>query len=400
MEKKKLMILGASDFQLPAILKAKEMGLIVGVVDIDKNAVGIPYADKYFCVSTIDEKGVYEATKKFDADGIVTLCTDMPVRALAYTCEKMGLKGIDYQAALCSTDKGLMLNAFERERVAHPKYLIFSASDSIEKLIDDAESKIGYPMITKPTDNSGSRGIMLVKNRSQLVNAVEYSSSNGRTGNIVVEEYMRGPEFSIEIIVLDGTVHVLQVTDKLTNGSPHFVEIGHSQPTRMAEKTEKEVKDLAARAALAVGIKNGAAHAEIIVTNEGPKLVEIGARMGGGCITTHLVPFSTGIDMTKVMIQVAIGDTPDLQRRFNKGAAIRFIEPREGTVTSIEGREKAARVPGIKVIEIQCRVGQQLKKLENGTGRIGYVISQGETVEEAIKSCERAISYIKVNVEQ
>lgn len=392
---KKVLILGASDFQLPAIIKAKEMGLIVGVADMNPNAVGVPYADKFFCVSTIDKDGIVDAAKDFQADGIVTLCTDMPMRALAYACETLGLVGLDYDSAVRSTDKGEMIKAFEVAGVAHPGYKVISEANISE--LDNIG--MTFPLITKPTDNSGSRGIMLVEDQDELKNAVLYSSENGRDGEVIIEEYMKGPEVSVELMVIDGVPHVLQITDKLTTLAPHFVEIGHSEPSRLPDEAKKAIADLAGRAALAVGIKNGPGHAEIIMTSKGPKMVEIGARMGGGCITTHLVPLSTGIDMTKATIQTALGEKPDITQKYEKGSAIRFIIPPIGKVVSIEGEEEARGIKGIQVVEIQCKVGQILTELESGASRIGYVIAQADSPEEAVKICEKALDSIHIIVE-
>lgn len=391
---KRLFIIGASDFQLPAIIEAKNMGLYVGVADMNPNAVGVNYADEFFEVSTIDIDGIYKAAKKFKADGIITLCTDMPMRALANTCEKLGLIGPSVETAITATDKGEMIKAFEKHNVEHPKYILVDKQENIELLFN----KLEYPVITKPTDNSGSRGIMLVNDMYELHNALQYSSINGREGNVIIEEYMRGPEFSVEIMVIDGFPHVIQVTDKLTSGAPHFVEIGHSQPSKFPESTIKQIKALAMRAAIAVGIENGPAHAEIILTKNGPKMVEIGARMGGGCITTHLVPLSTGVSMSKATIQVALGETVDIEHKFSKGSAIRFIIPPIGKVVSITGKAEAEKIPGVKLVEIQCKVGQILNNLENGTDRIGYVIAQGETAEHAIEICDAALALICIKV--
>lgn len=393
---KRLLIIGASDFQLPAILKAKKMGLYVGVVDYNPNAIGIAYADKYYNVSTIDLEGVYEAAKKFRADGIITLCTDMPMRALAYTCEKLGLIGPDMSTAITATDKGKMIQAFEKNNVRHPKYLV------VNKLSDyhDGMKDMVFPVITKPTDNSGSRGIMFASNEEELKEALTYSSNNGREGSVIVEEYMRGPEVSVEVMVIDGKAYVLQVTDKLTTGKPHFVEIGHSQPSRLAPEIIQEIKKLAAKATIAVGIKNGPAHAEIIVDKDGPKMVEIGARMGGGCITTHLVPLSTGIDMTKAVIDIVMGNTVDIMPKMSMGSAIRFIIPKKGILKSISGVEEAKSIPGIQLVEIQCKIGQILHELENGTCRIGYVIAQAENADKAIEICEQALSVISIETEE
>lgn len=388
------MIVGASDFQLPAIIKAKEMGLYVGVVDYNPNAVGVPFANEYFNVSTIDKDGLLIAVEQFKADGIITLCTDMPVRAIAFVCDQLGLLGMKLHAAVVATDKGVMIKEFEKHNVEHPVFQILHQGD----IKEFARDKFTYPIITKPIDNSGSRGIYLVHSYDELKGALDYSSEEGRSGDVIVEEYMSGPEVSVELMVLNGIPYVLQVTDKLTTGAPHFVEIGHSQPSRLPKDDLEKISDLAKRAAMAVGIENGAGHAEIILTESGPKVVEIGARMGGGCITTHLVPYSTGIDMTRATIEVALGDTPDIDRKFDKASAIRFIAPKVGKVVSISGESDAKSVPGIKDVEIQCKIGQRIRNFENGTDRIGYVISQANSPEEAIRICEEALKKICIEV--
>ena len=322
---KRLLIIGASILQLPAIVKAKEMGLYVAVADYNPNAVGIPYADEYYNVSTIDAPGVCQAAKAFRADGIMTLATDMPMRSIAYACEQLGLPGISQDTALKATDKGEMIKAFAAAGVAHPWFRILP--DAATAGIPEG---ITYPCITKPTDNAGSRGVLLVRGSEELPQALAYSAEHSRGGSVIVEEYMTGSEVSVEIMVLDGVVHVLQVTDKLTTGAPHFVEMGHSQPSRLPAADLEKIRDLAIRAVKAVGIGSGPAHVEIMLTKDGPKMVELGARMGGDCITSHLVPLSTGIDMVKATIQICLGMTPDLTVKFEKGAAIRFFDAPPG----------------------------------------------------------------------
>lgn len=388
---KKLLIIGASILQLPAIKKAKEMGYYVGVIDYDPNAIGIPFADEYFNVSTIDIEGVTKTAQKFNPDGIMTLATDMPMRSIAAACESLGLSGISFETAVKSTDKGEMIKCFEENGVEHPWYFILSAPDAL----DDVKERITFPCITKPTDNSGSRGVMLIHSEQELREAVGYSSENGRSGAVIVEEYMQGPEVSVEVITIDGEPHVLQVTDKLTTGAPHFVEMGHSQPSRLAEDDLKKIRDLASRAVKAVGIKNGPAHVEIILTENGPKMVELGARMGGDCITTHLVPLSTGIDMIEATIKIACGEKPDIEPKFEKGSAIRFLDAPCGTITAIEGAEQAAKLEGVREISFTKGVGDTVGEIGSSTDRVGFVIAQSDTAEDSVKICEKALAEIK-----
>lgn len=391
---KRLFIIGASILQLPAIKKAKELGMCVAVADYNPNAIGIPYADKYYNVSTIDEEGIYLAAKDFMADGIMTLATDMPMRALAYSCERLGLIGISYDTAIKSTDKGEMIKAFEKHKVPHPFYTI--AENGLVENYDNLK----FPMITKPVDNSGSRGVMLVHNPNELREALLYSSENGRSGDVIVEEYMQGPEVSVEVMVTEGRPHVLQITDKLTTGAPHFVEMGHSQPSALSSDTQKKIIDVATQAVAAVGIQNGPAHVEIIVTEEGPKMVELGARMGGDCITTHLVPLSTGVDMVRNTIDVSLGLKPDVEKKFDKGAAIRYFDAPCGVIASIEGIEAAKNVEGVKEISFVKNVGDIVGDINGSGDRIGFVISQGDTSEAAIASCLKALSVLNIVVKE
>ncbi len=391
---KRLLIIGASILQLPAIKKAKEMGFCVAVADYNPKAVGIPFADEYFNVSTVDEEGVYLAAKQFGADGIMTLATDMPMRSLAYAATKLGLSGISYETAIKSTDKGEMIKAFRENGVAHPWYFLLSDASDLESVSD----QITYPCISKPTDNSGSRGVMLVNTPAELKAAVEYSSSQGRNGRVIIEEYLQGPEVSVEVMTVNGIPHILQVTDKLTTGAPHFVEMGHSQPSRLGEKNINAIKELAAKAVKAVGIENGPAHVEIVLTEKGPKMIELGARMGGDCITTHLVPLSTGIDMVKATIQMALGEQPDIEPAFEKGAAIRFINGESGTIKSISGVEDAKNSHCVVEAVLTKQVGEAAVAVKSSVDRSGYVIAQAATAEAAVDCCIAAADKIEITI--
>lgn len=389
---KRLFIIGASILQLPAIQKAKELGFYVGVADFNPNAIGIPYADEYYNVSTIDEEGVYQAAKAFGAEGIMTLATDMPMRSVSYACKKLGLTGIAYDTAVKATDKGEMIKAFEKAGVEHPWYYI------IDDVTKPLPAGITYPAITKPTDSAGSRGVMLVNDQQELEDATAYSSENGRSGSVIVEEYMVGPEVSVEIIVWQGTPHVLQITDKLTTGAPHFVEMGHSQPSRLAEEDQQKIKDLACRAVQAVGIDNGPAHVEIMLTKQGPKMVELGARMGGDCITTHLVPLSTGVDMIKATMDICLGQTPDIEPKLQKGSAIRFFDVPAGTITGISGVEQAKAIPGVREISFTKQVGDTTGAIGASGDRAGFVIAQADTAEAAVAVCQQAMQAIQIQI--
>ena len=389
---RRLLIIGASGLQVPAILKAKEMGMHVAVADFNPKAIGIPYADKFYEVSTIDEEGLYQAAKDFKTDGIMTLATDMPMRSVAYAASKLGLVGISYNTAVKATDKGEMIKAFEVSGVEHPWYFIISSLEELRNIKD----RISFPCISKPVDNAGSRGVVFIKNYDELDKAFVYSSSNGRSGKVIIEEYLQGNEVSVEIMAINGIIHILQITDKLTTGAPHFVEMGHSQPCRLGENNISKIKELAKRAVKSIGIENGPAHVEIMLTESGPKMIELGARMGGDCITTHLVPLSTGIDMVKATIQIALGDPVDISPNVQKGSAIRYFEGKYGILKSVLNVDKAKQIKGIQQISFVKKIGEKVGKIDSSTDRIGYVIAQADTAENAVEICNKAMKLIEI----
>ena len=178
--KNKLFIVGASILQLPAIKTAKEMGLTVAVADVNPRAVGIPYADIYYAVSTVDEKGIYEAAREFGADGIIAVATDMPMRSVAYACDRLGLCGIDYATAIRATDKGEMIRAFDMAGLPIPWYLLPETAEGAVNL----GKTLKYPLICKPVDNSGSRGVSLVCDADELADAVQYGMENSGSGRV------------------------------------------------------------------------------------------------------------------------------------------------------------------------------------------------------------------------
>ena len=391
---KKALIIGASILQMPAILKAKELGYYVGAVDYNPKAEGIPYADEFFNVSTIDIEGVVRTAKEFRPDVILTLATDKPMRAVAAACEALGLPGISSETALKATDKGAMIRAFEANGVEHPWYLLIPGPEAMK----EHTATVRYPCVVKPTDNAGSRGVVLCRNEAELLSGYEYARSESYGGEVIIEEYLEGPEFSVEVMVVDGEPKVLQITDKLTTGAPHFVEMGHSQPTRQPAEVRKKISDLAIRACRAVGITVGPAHVEIILTQNGPVMVELGARMGGDCIATHLVPLSSGIDMVGAAILLAAGGTAELSPKKEKGCAIRYFRTPAGILRSIEGVEKAKSLPGIRNISFVHKVGERISEVDSSTDRIGFVIASGETAQEAVEACEKALGMITIHV--
>lgn len=396
---KKIMILGASILQLPAIKKAQELGLQVIAVDKDPEAAGFKEPDVISeNISSIDIDRILLSAKKHNIDGIMTLASDKPMRAVAAVAKELGLASISEQTALYTTDKGRMRSILKKHGVAVPVFFLVKTWEEFSSVL----SNFTDHCIVKPADSSGSRGVTLLsisENSDRKFEAFMYSKEYSANGYILVEEYLLGPEVSVETFSIDGECRIIQVTDKITTGPPHFVEIGHSQPSLLSANDKERIGELAQSAVKATGIDSGPSHTEIILTNDGPQIVEIGARLGGGFIATHLVPLSTGIDLVEACIKLATNQSIDLEIKHNKGSAIRFLEPDIGLIKNIEGVKEAQKSRGVELVYVSRGIGEKSVTLKNGNDRVGCVIAQGNSAKEAIHNCENAKEKIRIIVE-
>lgn len=275
-----------------------------------------------------------------------------------------------------------------------PLYFKVSNYDEFVMAVQEIASA-GYKCIAKPADGSGSRGVVLIEEDCNMDATYEYSIQFSRCGQLVVEEYMEGPEVSVETIALHGSVHVIQITDKLTTGAPYFVEMGHSQPSQLSDDIIEKIKEVAIAANKAIGIRSGPSHTEIKITKTGPKIVEIGARLGGDCIATHLVPLSTGVDMVESSIKIALGEIPELKQRWSKGSAIRYLETKTGIVKDITGIDVAEKMPGVIQVSIIHGIGTHVSEIRNSNDRAGFVIGQDVSPKQAVRNVEKALGKIE-----
>ncbi|MBQ5933208.1 MAG: ATP-grasp domain-containing protein [Lachnospiraceae bacterium] len=392
---KSIFILGASRLQIPAIKKAKEKGLYVYVLDYDPNAVGISFADKFLEISTIDKEEVLKAALTYKPDYIITSTSDMPIRTVSWVCEKLEkATDISYDGAIVATDKIAMRRCMKENNVPIP---IFYEINNYDELVKVSEL---FPerFILKPSDNAASRGVVLVdkEKKPAYPELYDYCTNFSRSGKLLAEEYMEGPEVSVESYSINGEPHIITITDKIVSEIPFFVELGHTEPSRLPLNQQDDIRKVAEAAIKAIGMQNGPTHTEIKVTPSGAKLVEIAARLGGDFITSRLVPLSTGVDMIECSFATLLGEEVKYQRTSDNGAAIRFIHGDTGVIKGIDGIDKALKMPGIQEIELYKKVGDSIKKPENSSDRIGHIIASGKDAYDAAKNAEAALETIKV----
>lgn len=318
--RKKIAIIGASYLQIPLIEKAKREGYITYVFAWEAGDPGEKAADFFFPISIVEKELILEKCMEIGIDGICSIASDLAMVTVNYVAEKMNLCGNSIKATYLSTNKYLMRKTFFENGDPSPRCIEVTENSGAEGL------SLQFPVIVKPTDRSGSRGVSKVNKQEELQAAVTQALAQSFEKKAVIEEYVEGDEYSVEYISFRGQHHFVAMTKKYTTGSPHFIEIAHQQPAELPEKTIVHVQRIVEHALNSLGLQNGASHSEVKIDGDNIKIIEIGGRMGGDMIGSHLVPLSTGYDYVKAVISVSLGIEPD-KPSFNehKYAAIRYV---------------------------------------------------------------------------
>lgn len=322
MSSKKLAIIGASELQLPLVLKAKEKGYETHVFAWLDGAVAKDEADYFYPISIVEKDQILETCKKINIDGIVSIASDLAVLTVNYVARKMNLVCNPKITELISTNKFLMRQAFEKNQIPIPRFCIVD-----DHFTPDMIKDYRYPLIVKATDRSGSRGVSKVNNQEELIEAICYAKEVSFEKKALIEEYIEGDEYSCESISYNGEHFCLAITKKYTTGNPHFIETTHMEPAFLNCEINKKLEEKVKKALDALEIKYGASHSEFKIDKFGNiKFIEIGSRMGGDCIGSHLVRISTGYDFTGMVIDIACGKEPDFSiNKIAKYAISRFV---------------------------------------------------------------------------
>ncbi|MCR5113447.1 MAG: ATP-grasp domain-containing protein [Acholeplasmatales bacterium] len=305
---KKIAIIGASYFQLPLIEKAKEMGLETHVFAWKANDVGEEAADFFYPISIIEKEEILKKCTEIGISGICSIASDLAMLTVNYVAQNLGLSSNSLDCTKKSTNKHLMRKCFEENGDPSPKSI--EVKDPSYEGLD-----LCFPVIVKPTDRSGSRGIFKVEKQEDLKPAILAAISESFEKKALIEEFAEGQEYSVEYISYNGEHKFLALTLKYTTGAPHFIETGHMEPAPISIEMLNKIKNVVSHALTSLAITCGASHSEIKIDSNGNiKIIEIGGRMGGDCIGSDLVKYSTGYDFVKMVIECALGLKPSFDK--------------------------------------------------------------------------------------
>ena len=365
---KKIVVIGANDYQNQLILKAKSLGYETHVFAWQCGDVGEKTADFFYPVSIVEKEQILKECKKIKPDGICSIASDLAAITVNYVAEKLNLPCNATKYTEIQTNKYAMRKALSQGGIPCPKFVIADEGANLAEAIAD----FSYPIIVKPTDRSGSPSITKLERTAGLENAVKDACDVSFEKKAIIEEFLPGNEYSMETISFCGKHHFLAVTKKYTTGAPHFIETGHKQPSDLSDELVEKAKATVFAALDALHIENSAGHSEFKVDSDGNvRIIEIGARMGGDCIGSDLVYLSTGNDFVKMVIDVACGKAPEvLEEPMQKDAQIKFLFTKE----DLEDFYKFETEHPELIYRKSAFETENMGKVTDSSTRIGYYI--------------------------
>ena len=389
--KKAVLVFGVGPLQESIIKRAKLMGLYTVGIDPVADATCRDAVDAFEVVGGQDFEGTCAVVEKYGIDAIVTAATDKPLVMMARIAEKYGFPFYSVETAQWSTDKFQMKQRFVDGGVP-------CAKGRLVKSVEETADMV-YPVIVKPRDNSGSRGVKLCRSKEELEASMSEAFEVSKLDTVLVEEYIEGPEYSIEGLHYDGKAEVIQFTEKKTTEFPYNVELGHKQPANLTDEQKAVIREIVTKIGKALKFENCPSHTELKINERGIFVIETSPRLGGDYITSTLVPLSTGINMEDQLLHIALGEKVDTSTgRFDKASGVCFLNLPCGKVIAIDDKIKqVASWPSLKEFSSSLKVGEEIHPITSSLKRYGQFIVQSdkrEIIDTIIADYERKIKGI------
>ncbi|MDH4177939.1 MAG: hypothetical protein OEW31_08890 [Thermoleophilia bacterium] len=401
---RRLLVLGAGPAQLGLLEAARARGdLHLVVADRDPSAPGFALADERAVISSEDEEALGRLARAREIHGVVSPGGDWPVGIAARIAERLGLPHpIDAATGAVVTSKPRQRERFAAAGVPHARELELGSREPGVGPMPAAATEVALPCVVKAADRQGQRGLTLVREEAALAGALRRAAAESRTGAVLVEEFVDGPEVTVIAVGVDGSFVPLAVTDRLTAEPPAFgVALAHAWP---ASADVSAAVDAARAAAAAVGIRHGPSYTQLRLSADGPRVMEVAARLGGGH-DADLVEAATGVDLNGLAVSFALGEPCDdqLQGRVGAveagGACVVFLVAPEGVLRAVEGVVEAEALAGVRRAWLYRRPGWRFGPLRRGADRAGAILAVGDSRDDALARGRRAAESVRFRVD-
>ena len=385
---KSLLMLGGGFLQCFVIKKAKQLGCRVFVLDADPNAMGFKLADDYAVINIVDEEACLKYAQDHKVDGVLTAATDFSVLTMSRIAQEMGLPGINYEAAKRIKNKAAVRKCLFDAKADDTGYSFeINSLEEASKILP----QVKFPVMMKPCDGSGSRGASRVDKAEDFEKACKFAMDGSITHRAVAEPFVMGKEYGVESFVDNGVIHILGVMQKDMTLPPYYAELGHAIPSGLPIAIEEKIKSCVHKALVALGVNHGSVNMDLLLSESGDvHIVDVGARMGGNLIGSHIIPIGTGVDYMGNMIRAAVGDATDYMPLHEpKPVATKLLALTSGKVKALPDFEQIAKQYDV-AIEHHLHVGDTINEYHTNLDGCGYVVATGMDVDEAIEKAQKA----------
>lgn len=384
MDKKSILIFGLGFLQKSLIARCKVKGLYTIGIDPCADAVCKDKVDVFEVVGGQDYEKTLEVAKRYNVAGVITTATDKPLVMMARVAEALKLPFFSVETAQWSTDKYLMKQRFELGGVPHAKGRLVKTAEEVEDLV--------FPVIVKPRDNSGSRGVKLCQSQEELRECINEAFEFSHLDMVLVEEFIEGQEYSIEGLHYDGKSEVIQFTEKKTTEFPYNVELGHIQPAVLSDNVKDEIRHIIEKIAKTLNFNNCGSHTELKIGPRGITVIETSPRFGGDFITSTLVPLSTGLNIDDLLIDISIGNKlsdDDFKPKKNRCSGVVFFNLPEGIIKKIGNLDELKTINGLHFYYFGLKEGDFVNVIKNSIDRYGDAVFVTDTREELEEDIEK-----------
>ena len=394
--RRRLLVLGAGPAQLGLLEAARALDLYVIAVDRDPSAPGFEYADRRAVVSIDDEPAVERLATAENVDALIAPGIDAPLATAARIARRLALPHpLTPESAVLAASKVRQRDRFAEEDVPQPQAWVCGNLGEAATAAEELE----YPVVVKPPDRQGQRGISLAHDKPSLALAVDAAVEASRSGACLVEELLDGPEVTVNAFSVGGRFFPLTVTDRERADPPAFgVALAHVWPSILDPVSVGGAVEVAARAAAALDITDGPTYTQLVIAEDGPRVVELAARLGGGH-DAELCTAALGIDLNELALAAALGEEIPLfalaPAEERGGACVRFLVAPAGELQEVAGVEEAEAVDGVEWVRVYRGAGHRYGLLRGAADRAGAVLAVGGSRAEAVERATRAAELVR-----